>query len=182
MTNALVWVRMPCTKIVVTSLVLANIMTKRLTPRILLSRLNRVPNPRNPLCRQNRASPENPNDIQQLQLYLSELDTYNEEVATLQDDYKAEIDAWQEEQEDYKDEIKTYQEDLTELEVKRATAIGAAESTIERYKDDFGWTFLDKEDRDGYLKTIFTTWIAQIVIILILFGATVYLQKRRDVV
>jgi len=140
------------------------------------------PKPEEPTMPAKPASPENPNDIQQLQLYLSELDTYNEEVAALQDDYKAEIDAWQEEQEDYKDEIKTYQEDLTELEVKRATAIGAAESTIERYREDFGWTFLDKEDRDGYLKTIFKTWIAQIVIILILFGATVYLQKRRDVV
>ena len=86
------------------------------------------PKPEEPTLPAKPASPENPNDIQQLQLYLSELDTYNEEVATLQDDYKAEIDAWQDEQEDYKDEIKTYQEDLTELEVKRATAIGAAES------------------------------------------------------
>lgn len=140
------------------------------------------PKPEEPSLPAKPASPENPNDLQQLQLYLSELDKYNAEVATLQDDYKAEIDSWQQEQEDYKDKIQTYQEDLTELEVKRATAIGAAESTIERYKDDFGWTFLDKEDRGNYLKTIVKTWIAQVVIILVLFVGTVYMQKRRDVV
>ena len=100
----------------------------------------------------------------------------------MQDDYKTEINAWQEKQETYKDELTTYQEELTKLEVNRAIAIGAAESTIQRYKDDFGWTFLNKDDKDGYYKTILLTWAAQILIILILFAGTVYLQKRRDVV
>jgi hypothetical protein len=70
---------------------------------------------------------------------------------------------------------------LTDLEVNRAIAIGAAESSIERYKDDFGWTFLNKEDKKVYYAGLIKTWIAQIVLITLLFGATVFVQKRRDV-
>ena len=65
-------------------------------------------------------------------------DDYNAEVTRLQDDCKAEIDEWQPENDDYRNAIETYQKDLTNLEVKRAIAIGAAESSIERYKNDFG--------------------------------------------
>jgi hypothetical protein len=135
----------------------------------------------------------NPNSLQAMQLYLSELeaynaevkqlqDDYNAEVTQLQDDYKAEIDKWQQENDDYRDAIETYQKDLTDLEVKRAIAIGAAESSIERFKDDFGWTFLNKDDKKVYYPGLLKSWLAQIVIISILFGATVFVQKRRDVV
>jgi len=140
------------------------------------------PKPEEPVLPEKPAAPENPNDLQALQAYLGELDSYNAEVADLQDDYKTRINAWQDEQETYRDEIATYEKDLTELEVDRAVAVGAAESTIENYKDDFGWTFVDKEDRPVYLRTIFGSWGAQLVIILVLFAGTVILQKRRDVV
>jgi hypothetical protein len=103
----------------------------------------------------------NPNSLQAMQLYVSEPETYNAEVKQLQDDYnaevtqlqdnyKAEIDKWQQENDDYRDAIQTYQKDLAALEVKRAIAIGATESSIERYKDDFGWTFLNKHDKMVY--------------------------------
>lgn len=136
---------------------------------------------------------QNPNSLQAMQLYLSQLDTYNAEVTKLQDDYNAQVtelqddykerlNAWQDEQETYKTEIETYQKDLTELETKRAVAVGAAESTIENYKDDFGWTFVDKQDRSAYLKRVLGTWGAQLTIILVLFIGTVFMQKRSDVV
>lgn len=140
------------------------------------------PQPEEPVLPQEPAEPTNPNSMLQLQAYLGELKTYNEEAAEVQDEYKEDIDAWQEEQENYKDNIKAYQEELTELEVKRAIAVGASESTIDGFKDDYGWTFVDKEDREGYLKVIYTSWIAELAIILSLFAATVYLQKSRDVV
>ena len=116
-----------------------------------------------------------------LQVYLNDLNIYNDEVAKLQDEYKTEINHWQDEQESYKDDIQTYQEDLTELEVKRALAVGSAEATIKRYQDDYGWTFLDKDDRENYLRTIIKTWIAQLVIIVVVFTGTVIIQKRRDI-
>jgi hypothetical protein len=155
------------------------------------------PQPEEPVMPDKPTLPEkptltNPNNLQAMQLYLTQLDEYNNEVTTLQqnyndevtklqDDYKAAIKAWQQENDDYRTAIETYQKDLTDLEVNRAIAIGAAESSIERYKDDFGWTFLDKDDKKVYYAGLIKTWIAQIVLIAILFGATVFVQKRRDV-
>jgi hypothetical protein len=138
--------------------------------------------PTEPTLPEKPADPENPNDIRQLQAYLNELTVYNDEVAVLQDDYKEEIEDWQDEQDAYKDEIENYQTDLTELKVKRAVAVGAAESTIENYKDDFGWTFVDKEDETNYFKTVIGTWSAQLIIILVLLAGTIFMVKKRDVV
>lgn len=139
------------------------------------------PQPKEPVLPQKPADPANPNSLPDLQAYLNELTLYNQEAARLQDEYKGEVDAWQEEQEQYKDNLQTYQEDLTELEVKRALAIGSAEATIKRFKDDYGWTFIDKEDSVKYHKIILSTWIAQIIIILVVFIGTVFMQKRWDV-
>ena len=132
---------------------------------------------------------KSPNSLQAMQLYLTQLDTYNADVTTLQqnyndevtkrqDDYKAKINAWQDEQETYRTQIEAFQKD----EVKRAVAIGAAESTIENYQKNFGWTFVDKEDQAGYHKVLFGTWGAMLVIILVLLAGTVYMVKKRDVV
>ena len=140
------------------------------------------PKPTEPVLPEKPASPENPNDLHALQTYLNDLNVYNDEVAKLQDDYKEKINAWQDEQDAYKDKIETYQTDLTELKVKRAVAVGAAESTIENYKDDFGWTFVDKTDKTNYYKTVFGTWAAQLVIILVLLAGTIFMVKKRDVV
>jgi len=139
------------------------------------------PQPTEPVLPEAPASPQNPNSLRDLQTYVSELTPYNDEVKKLQDDYKTKVDAWQDEQETYKDKLETYQKDLTDLEVKRAIAIGSAEASIERYKKDFGWTFLNKHDREKYLSAIFGTWIAQIIIIIVIFFGTIFMQKRRDV-
>ena len=138
--------------------------------------------PAEPTLPASPAKPDNPNNLRSLQLYLNDLTTYNDQVSKIQDQYKKDLNAWQNEQEDYKTNIETYQKDLTDLEVKRAIAVGSAESTIKRFNDDYGWTFLNKADRKNYLKTIFGTWGAQLIIILVLFVGTVIMQKRRDVV
>jgi ABC-type multidrug transport system ATPase subunit/pSer/pThr/pTyr-binding forkhead associated (FHA) protein len=140
------------------------------------------PEPAEPVLPEKPAQPSNPNSLREMQIYLNDLNVYNDEVAKLQDDYKERVNAWQDEQDAYKDQLETYQTDLTELKVKRAVAVGAAESTIENYKDDFGWTFVDKQDKPTYYKTLFGTWAAQFVIIAILLIGTIYMQKRREVV
>ena len=120
------------------------------------------------------------NNAAVLQKYLSDSNDYNKEATQLQDEYKKEIDVWQDKQEDYKDALKTYQVDITDLKVKRATAVGSAESTIERFKDQYGWTFVDKTNREAYLKMLLTTWIAQIIICIVLFIGTILMQKRSE--
>jgi len=138
--------------------------------------------PAEPTLPEKPADPANPNNLRELQTYLGDLTAYNDEVAKLQDEYKEETNDWQDEQDVYRDEVETYQSDLTELKVKRAVAVGAAESTIDNYKSDFGWTFVDKQDKEKYYKTVFTTWGAQGVIILVLLVGTIYMVKKRDVV
>jgi hypothetical protein len=121
-------------------------------------------------------------NLRSIQPYLDKLDNYNDEVTKLNDDYKAKEKVYKTQQEDFKDALTKYRIDLTDLEVKRATAVGSAESTIRRFKDQYGWTFVNKKDRSAYLKTLFTTWGAQIIICLILFTGTVIMQKRTEVV
>ena len=125
--------------------------------------------------------PADPNNVLLLQQYLADLTTYNEQVSALQDQYRQAVADWQNQQEDYKTQIEDYQKDFTDLEIKRGIATGSAESSIKLYTDQFGWTFVNKGDRAGYLKTMYITWGAQGVIIGLLFVVTVLLQKRREV-
>ncbi len=128
------------------------------------------------------SKPADLNNLQALQKYLSDLGAYNNQVSQLRSQFQGEMDAWQTQQEQYKTQFQTYQTDLTDLEVKRAIAIGSAELTIQRFNEDYGWTFVNKEDRKDYYGVLITTWAAQLIIILILFTGTVILQKRREVV
>jgi hypothetical protein len=140
------------------------------------------PQPSEPTYPLAPAKPVDPNNLQMLQKYLSDLTDYNNSVSQISDQYKTEVNTWQNQQIDYKTQLETYQKGLSELEVKRAIAVGSAESTIRRFKDDYGWTFINKNDRQVYLKTLVTTWAAQLIISLVLFVGVVFLQKRNDVV
>ena len=140
------------------------------------------PQPADPTLPAEPAKPADQNNLLLLQKYLGDLGNYNTQVAQIQTQYKNQLTAWQKSQGDYKTQVETYQKDLSELEVKRAIAVGSAESTISRYKDDYGWTFINKNDRPVYIKMLATTWIAQIFISLVLFVGVVFLQKRYDVV
>ena len=138
------------------------------------------PQPAEPKLPSAPAQPANPNDLQSLQLYLQQLNGYNKEVSTIQDGYKTDLNTWQQSQVDYKDQLTTYQKDLTDLEVKRAIAVGSAEATIARYKNDYGWTFVNKNDSKSYPVVLYKTWSALLLISVILFIGTVLLQKKRE--
>jgi ABC-type multidrug transport system ATPase subunit/pSer/pThr/pTyr-binding forkhead associated (FHA) protein len=140
------------------------------------------PQPQEPDLPPAPASPtgEEANNVLALQKYLNDSGDYNNKATELQDEYKKEIDVWQDKQEIYKDDLKTYQVDITDLKVKRATAVGSAESTVERFKDQYGWTFVDKTDREAYLQMLIKTWIAQMIICLVLFIGTIIMQKRAE--
>lgn len=158
------------------------------------------PQPTEPVLPDEPTLPEEPaapnqadmNNVLILQKYIKDLGDYNtevtklqtdynDEVTEIQDKYKDDIDAWQEEQEKYKDDISQYQTDQTDIEVKRATAVGSAESNISRFKDQYGWTFVDKENRAKYIGTLLTTWIAQLILCTLMFIGTIIMQKRSEV-
>ena len=125
--------------------------------------------------------PQDMSDPLALQVFFTALDQYNEEVAGLQADFENDMNAYADEQEIFKDAIEVYQEDLAKFESEKAIAIGSAESTLKRFKDAYGWTFLNKDDPDAYVGTLVETWLAQSLIILVLFSGTILIQKSRDV-
>jgi ABC transport system ATP-binding/permease protein len=125
--------------------------------------------------------PSNPNDPVAMQQYLNELLAYNDTVTQLRQAYEAEIAAYRIERELYQARLIGYQTELAELELSRAAATGSAEARIRFFHNDFSWTFVDKQDDAGYLRTLMTTWLAQSTIILLLFSGTVIMQRRRDV-
>ncbi len=136
------------------------------------------PEPAQPQFPAAPAQPTNMNDLFALQMYLKNLTTYNQQVDTLRNQYQSQITAWQDQQNKYKDALQTYETTLTNLKVNRATAVGSAEATIRRFKEQYGWTFLNKKDRSAYLKTLLETWGAQLLICLVLFAGTVIFQRR----
>jgi hypothetical protein len=139
------------------------------------------PQPKEPVLPPAPEQPADLNNVQLLQKYLADLAAYNDQVSVLQAQYKQDIADWQKQQENYKTQIEDYQKAFSDLEIKRVIATGSAESSIKLYKDQFGWTFVNKDDRAGYLRTMYITWGAQVIIIVLLFIVTVILQRRREV-
>jgi hypothetical protein len=139
------------------------------------------PEPEQPEFPPEPVRPENPGDGAALQAYLDELAAYNDEVSSLRQDFENELAEWRAEQQLYQAQLVRYQTELAELEVDRATAIGSAETSIRRFNDDYGWTFVDQDNQEAYYRRMLSTWAAQLIIISVLFVGTIVMQKRRDV-
>ncbi len=61
-----------------------------------------------------------------------------------------------------------------------APAVGAAETQIRVFNDEFGWAFVDKEDPLTYYGAIVRAWLALVTIILSLLLGTLFLQRGWD--
>ena len=112
--------------------------------------------------------------------YLVALQDYQDEAGLIQDQYKADIDDYRAQGDVYKAEVTAYQTELAEWGIDRMSAINGAEGLIDSLNNEFGWTFVNKEDSLYYYRRIATTWFAQGVLILIMFGITLFLIKRKD--
>lgn len=85
-----------------------------------------------------------------------------------------------EELQTYQDEISAYQEDLARWEIDRNTAVSKAEALIKRYKEDYGFAFVDKNDDQAYWSKILFAWGVQSGIIAILFLLILFAIYRKD--
>jgi ABC-type multidrug transport system ATPase subunit/pSer/pThr/pTyr-binding forkhead associated (FHA) protein len=110
--------------------------------------------------------------------YQADLEAYQAEVAAFQTE---ESEAYAQELQEYNEEILSYQAELAAWVGAREASAGLAEAMIRQFKQDFGWTFVNKENESVYLSTVSNTWIAQGIIIIVLFGAILIVQKRKDV-
>jgi len=92
--------------------------------------------------------------------------------------YEAEVNA-------YKLQVEQYQKDRVAYETQRAelqVAVAPAEGVVRNFYGAIPWAYVDKEDTVAYYSKLGFAWIVQSGICLILFGAILYLQKRKDVV
>jgi ABC-type multidrug transport system ATPase subunit/pSer/pThr/pTyr-binding forkhead associated (FHA) protein len=112
--------------------------------------------------------------------YLEALRLYQEETDLIREAYEAEIESHQARAEVYEAEVKAYQEELIEWQTARNSAVGEAEGLIGSIRNEFGWTFVNKDDPAAFWQRIMTTWAAQGAIILVLFALILIFIKRKD--
>ena len=150
--------------------------------------------------------PEDESDDVAMAEYFDEVQEYQEEVTRLRETFQEERAAYQQEVNDYQEEAAAYQQQVEELqrarqeelaayqeevldyqseralwEADRLSAVVPAEGMIRQFQRDFGWTFVNKDNETVYWRTISGTWVAQAIIIAVLFVAILLVQKRKDV-
>ena len=126
------------------------------------------------------APPEDQSDQIAVAAYLTALQDYQAEVQRIQDEYRAEMDVYQAEAEVYKAQMTEYQTELAEWEIARHSAISGAEGVLEAMLEQFGWTYVNKEDQAVFFSRIFTTWLAQLVLSAVMIALIMLLIKRKD--
>ncbi len=124
--------------------------------------------------------PVDPSDNIAMAGYLIALQNYQDEVNLIQDAYKADIENYQTLGEAYEVEATAYQTKVTQWGIDRMSAVNGAEGLIAVMHNDFGWTFINKEDTSGYYQRILFTWFAQGILIIIMAGITLFMIKRKD--
>jgi hypothetical protein len=112
--------------------------------------------------------------------FFEDLKAYQEDVEQIQADYEAQIDDYQERADIYREETTTYQEDLARWEIDRNTAVSKAEAVFRRYKEDYGFAFVNKDDDQAYWSKILFAWGVQAGIIAVLFFLTLFAIYRKD--
>lgn len=146
--------------------------------------------------------PEDEADQIAMAEYFEDLEAWQAEVEEIQDAYRSELQAYEAEAELYEAELEAYQATVdtyqTNLaayqqevldyqtergiwEAERLSAVVPAEGMIRQFERDFGWTFVNKDNTDSYWGTLVQTWLAQGIIIGILFVGIILLQKRKDI-
>lgn len=100
-------------------------------------------------------------------------------------DFFAQLKAYEVEVEEYKRKVELYQAERVAYETARAelqVAVAPAEGVVRNFYNGAGFTYVNKKDPAAYFAKVGFTWTVQGFIILLLFVAILYLQKRKDVI
>ena len=81
----------------------------------------------------------------------------------------------------YQAEVVSYQGAMIDRQAAEAAAVQPAEATLAIFSRDLRWAFVDRDDPGAFWPFLFRTWGAQLLVIMILFGGILFLQKRKDV-
>jgi hypothetical protein len=113
--------------------------------------------------------------------FFEDLQAWEDQVNQIQADYETAVDLYRADAEVYQAAAVNYQTQLAEWQVARQAAIQPAEALVNGVNDDFGWTFVSKANAATFIARIALTWLAQLVICLVLLAGILILQKRKDV-
>jgi hypothetical protein len=135
-------------------------------------------------------APEDQSDTVAMAEYFAALQEYQTLVEGIQNDYRAQVAAYEAEADVFAAEADSYAvafegylEDLAGYRTRQAVNQGivqTAESQLLLFTENFGWTWVDKDDPGAYYAKLGGTWIAQAVIMAILLGGILFFQKRKD--
>jgi ABC transport system ATP-binding/permease protein len=138
--------------------------------------------PPEPVLPERPLEPGDQSDSVAMADFFAALQVWEGQASQVQADYKRQIEAYQAQSEVYKSEVITYQTELASWQIAQASAVTPAESVVDQFYKNFPWIYVDKEDSVTYWAKITKTWLVQSVIILVLFVAILFLQKRKDVI
>ena len=139
------------------------------------------PPPAEPVIPERPVQPADQSDNVAMADFFVQLQAWETQATTIQEEYKEQIEAYQAQAEVYKSEAIAYQQELIGWQIAQASAVTAAEGVVDTFKTGFGWTYVDKENVTAYWGKIIFAWLVQGGIVLILFTAILFLQKRKDV-
>jgi hypothetical protein len=112
--------------------------------------------------------------------FLRDLQSHQSQVEQIQADYKTQLAGYQVKADTFKTEVTAFQKALAEWEIKRNTAVSKAEALINRFHEDFGWAFADKNAHQAFWLKIFTTWGIQALIIAIMLALILISISRKN--
>lgn len=124
-------------------------------------------------------APADPSDTEAVGRYLQELEAYQQQVDDLQAAYRADMARYQARADAFKADSERYQRTLADWSISRSSAVSRAEGLLSRYYDDFGWTFVDKDDDAVFWPRMLRAWGAQVLMIVTLFFVILFAISRK---
>lgn len=134
--------------------------------------------PPEPVIPERPVQPADQSDNVAMADYFARLQLWEVEATALQENYKREIEEYQARADVYQSEKVAYETARVELLV----AIAPAEGVVRTFYNGAGIFYVDKENPVAYFAKVGFAWFVQFAICLLLFGAILYLQKRKDVI
>jgi hypothetical protein len=82
--------------------------------------------------------------------YLNALQSYQDDVTLIQNDYKSQMELYEAQADVYQAEMEEYQKARLKYETARNSAVQQAEGVIESITKEFGWAWVNKHDPQVY--------------------------------
>ncbi|HSM71418.1 MAG TPA: FHA domain-containing protein [Anaerolineales bacterium] len=133
--------------------------------------------PPEPVIPERPVEPTDQSDTVAMAEFFTALQEWEVQATAVQEDYKRQIEDFQIRAKIYEAEKIAYETARVELQV----AVAPAEGIVGNFYNGAGFAYVNKEDNAAYWAKLTRAWLVQSFIILILFGAILFLQKRKDV-